>query len=434
MPPFRGRIKKDQTHRARGAQCAPRTRLSRTVRSDGTENGMTEYTERQQAPTEELLQAMAAEVAAPSGEREETVASIDEQVRVSVIMPVFNAAQYLPAALDSLLSQTLTEIEIICVDDGSTDGCLEILKQYRERDARVRIVTENNAGPSRARNNGLRRARGVYVAFMDADDFCESTWLEHVHALAEATQADIAVAGYDLYRESIRRFAAPIASEEAAAFAAGCAVSRSDLPDVLFQITDGYAWSKLFRNSFLREKALAFPEDVFMFEDAYFVATALSVADRLARCDEVLLHHRVYSDQVRNRTFPKHYAQVVDVFVRLRAFLVSHGMYLPLSASYLQYSATRCFKVYNLLALEEKGILWNRLHEQLEPLGWGGDCHTAVRDADASDFLSAVGRYTYEQYYPRLVRGLKLRPPRVRRAKGFFASLFGRRRGKTQDG
>ena len=97
---------------------------------------------------------------------------------VSVIVPVYNAADYLAECLDSLLEQTLKEIEIICIDDGSTDSSLEILRSYEQRDSRVAVLKQNNAGPGAARNNGIEAARGEYLYFLDADDFCHAEFLE----------------------------------------------------------------------------------------------------------------------------------------------------------------------------------------------------------------------------------------------------------------
>ena len=108
-------------------------------------------------------------------------------IKVSVVMPIYNAYEYLRPAIDSVLDQTLGEIELICVDDGSTDRSLDILKEYKDKDERVRILTENNAGPSFARNKGLARARGDYVIFLDADDFYEPTLLEKLYLLQRVT-------------------------------------------------------------------------------------------------------------------------------------------------------------------------------------------------------------------------------------------------------
>ena len=103
----------------------------------------------------------------------DNIEAVLSEIKVSVIMPVYNAEDYLRPALDSVIDQTLKDIEIICIDDGSTDKSLEIIKEYQKADSRVRIVTENNAGPGAARNKGIVRARGKYIAFLDADDFYE---------------------------------------------------------------------------------------------------------------------------------------------------------------------------------------------------------------------------------------------------------------------
>ena len=86
--------------------------------------------------------------------------------KVSVIIPVYNSSEYIRHCLDSLLSQTLQDIEILCVDDGSTDDSLSILEEYSRKDQRVRVLTQENAGAGAARNHGLREARGKYLSFL----------------------------------------------------------------------------------------------------------------------------------------------------------------------------------------------------------------------------------------------------------------------------
>ncbi len=93
------------------------------------------------------------------------------QVKVSVIVPVYNTEAYLPACLDSVLSQTLQQIEVICINDGSPDHSLELLRKYEERDGRVRVIDKRNEGVGAARNDGIRAATGEYIAFMDSDDY-----------------------------------------------------------------------------------------------------------------------------------------------------------------------------------------------------------------------------------------------------------------------
>ena len=95
------------------------------------------------------------------------------QIKVSVIVPVYNAQQYLKDTLDTILGQSLKSIEIICVDDGSSDESLSILKDYQNKDSRLTVLTQQNQYAGVARNNGLNIARGKYVVFWDADDLFE---------------------------------------------------------------------------------------------------------------------------------------------------------------------------------------------------------------------------------------------------------------------
>ena len=114
-------------------------------------------------------------------------------VKVSVIIPVYNAEKYLKQCLNSICRQTLQEIEIICVDDGSTDNSLNILQEYTNADPRIQVLTQKNQGAGAARNYGLRTARGLYLSFLDADDFFEPNMLEEAVNTIELYSADFVV-------------------------------------------------------------------------------------------------------------------------------------------------------------------------------------------------------------------------------------------------
>ena len=120
-------------------------------------------------------------------------------VKVSVIIPVYNVEPYLKQCMDSVVGQTLKDIEIICVDDGSTDGSLDILREYAAEDNRIQIIEQKNAGAGAARNNGMRHATGKYLSFLDSDDFFEPRMLEKAYDLAEKDQADFVAYKSDQY-------------------------------------------------------------------------------------------------------------------------------------------------------------------------------------------------------------------------------------------
>jgi len=116
-------------------------------------------------------------------------------VRVSVIVPVYNVAPYLPRCLDSLVAQTLKDIEIICIDDKSTDNSLDILHQYRDKYPQIHVIElKKNSGVATARNAGIDAARGEYLGFVDSDDYVDTDFYEKLYETAKKENADIAKA------------------------------------------------------------------------------------------------------------------------------------------------------------------------------------------------------------------------------------------------
>lgn len=110
---------------------------------------------------------------------------------ISVIVPCYNVEKYLPHCLDSVFHQSFSDFEVICVNDGSTDNCAAILNEYAVKDIRLKVLTQENSGPSVARNNALAHAKGRYVMFLDSDDFIHPQCLEIAHYMAEKHQADL---------------------------------------------------------------------------------------------------------------------------------------------------------------------------------------------------------------------------------------------------
>ena len=123
--------------------------------------------------------------------------------KISVFVPVYNVEKYFSEFVNIILAQTFNDFEVICVNDGSTDNSPEILRQYADKDQRVKIVTQSNQGLSMARNNGLKEAGGDYVYFMDSDDAIHPKCLETAYTLAEKQQADLVCFSYIKMKEKI---------------------------------------------------------------------------------------------------------------------------------------------------------------------------------------------------------------------------------------
>ena len=114
---------------------------------------------------------------------------------VSIIVPVYNCAQFLNRCMDSLVNQTLKDIEIICINDGSTDNSPEILQEYAAKDSRIKIINKENGGLSSARNRGLAAAQGEYLGFVDSDDWVDLDFFEKLYNAAKKYDTDIATGG-----------------------------------------------------------------------------------------------------------------------------------------------------------------------------------------------------------------------------------------------
>ena len=189
---------------------------------------------------------------------------IPKETKTSVIVPVYNVAKYLKTCLDSLIKQTLKDIEIICIDDGSTDGSLEILEQYASKDKRIIIIKQPNSGQGTARNKGLSIARGKYIQFLDSDDFYELNCCETLYKIMEGTNVDVTCfqpyVKYDAY--------ASRAAEDKSYFQLKYDKLQSMQPDMIRKI-DVNCWNKIFRKSFLDKQKIRFPEKLH-FEDVAF--------------------------------------------------------------------------------------------------------------------------------------------------------------------
>ena len=212
-------------------------------------------------------------------------------VKTTVIIPVYNTEGYLPACLDSVLAQTQREIEVILVDDGSTDGSLAIERAYAKRDPRVRVLQQPNLRQGTARNRGLSEARGEFVYFMDSDDLIVPEHFETCYNACQADNLDFVTfdtAGFredpnierpELFREVSDR----------------CQVTSGDIVDgVTFWLNNHVpwiCWLEYFRRSFLLENNLQFVERIY-FEDNDWIARVYLAAKRLRYLPQKLHRYR----------------------------------------------------------------------------------------------------------------------------------------------
>ena len=330
----------------------------------------------------------------------------NHDIKVSVVMPIYNAGDYLTRAIGDVLRQSLTELELICVNDGSTDNSLSIIKSFMKKDQRIKLINQQNAGTSVARNVGIEAAVGQYIIFLDADDFYEKDLLKLLYEAAEKDNLDVAVARFDIYNDNQNKFSLPMEEPHSGIFVDGSVSSKNEYPDFILSSTTGYVWNKLFRTTFVKNMELAFDPELYVFEDVCFVCSALALAERVAKIDDILIHHRVYSEQSRARLFRKYYSQVPVVYKKLKDFLMKRGLYIPLKKGYLNFSAGRCYRIYNLLWDDGKERLWNLLHEEYyAEFNWHQHEKTDFESLEVYEFVANVALYSYSEYLQRMEQG-----------------------------
>ena len=206
--------------------------------------------------------------------------------KVSVIIPVYNTEEYLNECLDSVVKQTLSDIEIICIDDGSTDRSMEILKQYAEKDCRFAVLSQQNSGSGAARNNGIRTARGEYVVFMDSDDYYpERMTLEKLYNAATEHDSNICGGSFSSFKEDgiiVTQF-----SEKLKGY------TFSESGEMLYkdyQFDYGYH-RFLYRREFLVANSIFFP-DYLRYQDPPFFVRAMITSEKFYAITDVTYRYR----------------------------------------------------------------------------------------------------------------------------------------------
>lgn len=280
-------------------------------------------------------------------------------IKVSVIIPVYNAEKYLRQCLDSVLSQSLKEIEIICVDDGSADKSRDILREYATADERLKIMTQENRGPGAARNSGMEAAAGRYIMFLDADDWFEPDMLSDLYETAERNSADITVCKAERFdnRTGTTLDSAWMLKEE---YLPGEAFSPEEIAEHLFQFTYGQVWDKLFYREFLMEKELRFPE-MWAAEDTAFVYKCLLLAERICVLPEVKVHYRVNVNGSVSNSFVKHPDAPFKAFELVYVFLKDSGLYERFERSFLNWAME--YLVWQVCNMPDKEIRRNYYDE-----------------------------------------------------------------------
>ena len=317
--------------------------------------------------------------------------------QVSVVIPVYNVAPYLRKCLDSVVSQSLQNIEIICVDDGSTDESSAILKEYAEKDDRFQVLHQKNGGPGKARNAGLALVTSEYLIFLDSDDWFEEKMLEEMTERAKSSGAEITICrseGFDTDTGTSQPSEWMLRKE----FLPASIFTPQEIAPHLFQFTYGWPWDKLYRTEFVKKQRLVFPV-LPNSEDLVFVFQSLAMANRITMIDKLLVHHRtsrlssVSNSRYRDPEIPYLAAKL------LRSGLVERNLYKEYEKSYLNWAMD--FLVWNAANMgnqKSQRYFLRKLKEY-----WLSDFDFDRHGADYYENRTTYWKYMFVKYAPSMV-------------------------------
>ncbi len=232
-------------------------------------------------------------------------------MKVSVIIPVYNVEAFLPRCLDSIVGQTLRDMEIICVDDESPDRSIDILNRYAAADGRIRVISQKNKRQGGARNTGFDAASGEWVAFIDSDDWIDADYFERLVATAERHSADMACASVRKERGKVCKWNVHYDREEVYD-------GLQEKFKACFCPPNFNTTNKIYRRESLVRVAIRFKENA-VYEDVEYLALAVANLGRLVTVPDTIYHYMVHAaSTTKSRQTPQ---KQMDKFLAHKAFV-----------------------------------------------------------------------------------------------------------------
>ncbi|MBR6674972.1 MAG: glycosyltransferase [Alphaproteobacteria bacterium] len=242
--------------------------------------------------------------------------------KISIIVPIYNVERYLPACLDSVLNQTFWDFEVICINDGSPDGCGQILAEYAKKDSRIKVINKSNSGYGDSMNRGLDMATGEYIGIVEPDDFVEPDMFEKLYEVAIQNNAEVVKSNFFEYYEQTDT---NIVKNLIPDYCFNTVIVPSDYPAVFKMMPS--IWSAIYSKKFLDENNIRFLSSPgASYQDTGFTFKVWSMAKRACFIPEPLLHYRSDNAGSSVKSVAKVFC-VCDEFKEIRTYLQNTNRY-----------------------------------------------------------------------------------------------------------
>lgn len=272
--------------------------------------------------------------------------------KISIIIPVYNGEKYLQKCLDSLRKQSLYDIQVICIDDGSTDESLNILNEFKKLDKRFLVLNQNHEGAGNARNYGINYAIGKYLLFLDCDDLFNKHLCKKVYEKARENDAEVVLFGAkrkNMLNSKTENMGWVLRSNK---LPKDIVFSGEEKAEEIFQITSNCPWSKLFSKKYVIENNLYF-QNIKHANDAYFVRIAIAMAKRMVILDEPLVTYRFNIENNIQSVKDLEPLEFHKAFIAVKNKLIELGCFNQFEKSYVNWTLTESLFNYNTMKSDQ---------------------------------------------------------------------------------
>ncbi len=305
--------------------------------------------------------------------------------KVSVVVPVYNAEKYLNQCIESLLNQTLKDIEIIFVDDGSEDNSAGILSSYAEKDSRIQLLKQENSFAGTARNLGMSIAAGEYIIFLDADDFFEADMLEAMYIKAKADNADVCLCSAKRFNDLTGEITEPKFYLNTSVLPENLPFSADDVKDRIFNFITPAPWTKLFKTAFVKANGFKF-QPIKKTNDLFFVFANLSLAQKITYVNEPFVNYRFANSSSLQGEKNAINIEFYDALIALKKELQNRGIYEKYDKSFVNRALSVCTYALKAADNKENFIKLANLYKSKYFFDFGIAGHTRAYFYNKADF------------------------------------------------
>jgi glycosyltransferase involved in cell wall biosynthesis len=290
----------------------------------------------------------------------------EKNPQISVIIPIYNCEKYIKECLSSLIKQTFKNFEIICINDGSNDDTLKILKKFEAKDERIIIFNQNNSGPGIARNIGMKKSKGEYLIFLDSDDIFKKTMLEELYIKIKENDSDVVICNsqnfekkkwWKKFYEKNYLINDNIIKQKT--------FSSLDIEKDFFNLFIWWPWDKLFKRKYIENLGIEY-QNLKSSEDLFFVAASVIAAKKISYLDKILINHRIGIKNSVSNSRQKSWDNFYYALKELKRFIKEKGLYKRFKQDFINYVAS--FSIWQLENIN--GISFELLYKKIKNEWW----------------------------------------------------------------